>query len=87
MRGVNDWCRGLSGCGHPTNWSCPCTCDEIEAERQAVAPQTSLHTGYTIQDLERYLYHDIGCYANDLDSLDHTACTCGLRKYYNPWNK
>lgn len=37
-----------------------------------------------VQRLARYLTHDVGCSANDLDHLDHTPCTCGLRALYNP---
>lgn len=37
-----------------------------------------------VERLSRYLTHDVGCKANDLDYLDHTPCTCGLRALYNP---
>ena len=37
-----------------------------------------------IEGLMRYVEHDTGCNANDLDYLDHSPCTCGLRKFYHP---
>lgn len=37
-----------------------------------------------ISVLSPYLCHGVGCSANDLDQLDHSPCTCGLRKFYNP---
>jgi hypothetical protein len=40
-----------------------------------------------IEGLERYVQHDVGCSANDLDPLDHSPCTCGLRSFYNPFGR
>lgn len=37
-----------------------------------------------IETLSRWLQHDVGCMANDLDYLDNSPCTCGLREHYNP---
>lgn len=40
-----------------------------------------------VEVLSRWLQHDSTCRANDLDPLDHTACSCGLRQYYDPWKR
>ena len=40
-----------------------------------------------IDKIARWLQHDVGCSANDLDYLDKTPCTCGLREIYNPKNQ
>jgi len=37
-----------------------------------------------IEGMALYVQHDDGCTANDLDYLDKSPCTCGLRMYYNP---
>lgn len=37
-----------------------------------------------IEGISRYVAHDDGCAANDLDYLDKSPCTCGLRVFYNP---
>lgn len=37
-----------------------------------------------IENLFCYVQHETGCDANDLDYLDKSPCTCGLRDYYNP---
>jgi len=37
-----------------------------------------------IEGLLLYVQHDTGCDANDLDYLDKTPCTCGLRTVANP---
>lgn len=37
-----------------------------------------------IEALTLYVQHNTGCMANDLDYLDHSPCTCGLRTLYNP---
>lgn len=37
-----------------------------------------------IESLLLYVAHDAGCSANDLDYLDRTPCTCGLRLLYSP---
>jgi hypothetical protein len=88
-----DRCLGLPGCGHSTNWTCPCTCDE-EIERRDRAPVTSptklsqqaeierLKT--QIEGLVRYVQHETGCHANEFDYLDKSPCTCGLHKFYSP---
>lgn len=83
-------CLGLAGCGHSTNWTCPCTCDEEIARNNEVAiPQSSPPSEVErlrmqIEGMARYVTHDQGCDANDLDYLDKTPCTCGLRSFYNP---
>ena len=85
-----DRCDGLSGCGHTTNWTVPCTCDEVYKSRTNDQPALFVYPPLrkpTIQDVERWLQHDVGCSANDLDPMDHTPCTCGLRAFYNPWNR
>jgi hypothetical protein len=40
-----------------------------------------------IEALLAFVEHSPGCRANDLDPLDHTPCTCGLRRLYNPWGR
>lgn len=35
-------------------------------------------------EVARWLQHDIDCPANDLDPLDSSPCTCGLRYFYDP---
>lgn len=79
-------CYGHVNCGHTTNWSCPCTCDEeMMAERERPEePSARVPPTNPIDLLARYLQHDVGCHANDFDYLDHTPCTCGLRALYNP---
>lgn len=42
------------------------------------------HLKMQIEGMSRYVAHDPGCDANDLDYLDQTPCTCGLRRFYNP---
>ena len=81
-------------CGHSTNWTCPCTCDEeyerdSELGRGLWAPTKVAEpiAAAIPEAIIRYLQHDIGCEANDLDPLDHAPCTCGLREFYNPWNR
>jgi len=37
-----------------------------------------------IERLGLYVQHDSGCSANDLDYLDKTPCTCGLREICSP---
>lgn len=85
-------CQGHVNCGHTTNWTCPCTCDEeadqdSELGRGYWAPQKAIAptTPPPLPDaVTRYLQHDNGCEANDLDYLDYSPCTCGLRVHYNP---
>lgn len=98
-----DRCYGMPGCGHPTNWTCPCTCDEEIARDGGAAPAVPVRTDPApvatadmqppseidllkarIEGMALYVAHDAGCGANDLDYLDKTPCTCGLRRYYNP---
>lgn len=81
-------CLGLVGCGHSTNWTCPCTCDE-EIARQDVTPTAPKIDEVSrlkaqVEGMARYVAHDAGCAANDLDYLDKSPCTCGLRAFYNP---
>ena len=76
-------------CGHSTNWTCPCTCDEIsrswgDDEPAPPPPSEADQLRGKIESLQQYLTHHEGCSANDLDYLDHTPCTCGLRLIYNP---
>ena len=84
-------CDGHVNCGYTTNWSCPCTCDEENerdsefgrgywAPKKPAPPKPDPIT----EAIARYLQHDVGCGANDLDYLDHSPCTCGLRAHYNP---
>jgi len=85
-------CYGYVGCGHPNNWSCPCTCDEEVA--RDTTPTLSLPVEQPPSEIDQlkarvegmalYVAHDAGCEANDLDYLDKTPCTCGLRQFYNP---
>jgi len=89
-------CYDMPGCGHSTNWTCPCTCDE-EIAREAkptlatavvqepVQPPSEIEIlKARIEGMALYVAHDAGCEANDLDYLDRTPCTCGLRRYHNP---
>lgn len=86
-------CRGDRNCGHTTNWTCPCTCDE-EYERDYSAPVLVMPKVQQPSEVERlkaqvegmalYVMHGAGCHANDFDYLDKTHCTCGLRQFYNP---
>ncbi|WP_313326208.1 hypothetical protein [Sphingobium yanoikuyae] len=84
-------CLGLAGCGHSTNWTCPCTCDDEiakEAHECATIPDSKVdefsRLKAQIEGMARYVTHDTGCAANDLDYLDKSPCTCGLRVFYNP---
>jgi hypothetical protein len=76
-----------SGCGHSTNWTSPCTCDEEIDWFGAPTVSAPMKPKPTFEQLERYLSHDAGCTANDLDPLDQSPCTCGLRQFYDPWNR
>lgn len=40
-----------------------------------------------IDKITRWLQHDVECFANDLDYLDKTPCTCGLHEFYSPKNR
>ena len=40
-----------------------------------------------IDKIARWLQHDVECFANDLDYLDKTPCTCGLHEFYSPKNR
>lgn len=87
-----DRCYGLSSCGHSTNWTCPCTCDEdddsgYERSQPVPPPAPSMTDAERIEGLLRYVAHDVGCSANDLDPLDHAECACGLRRFYNPFGR
>jgi len=81
-------CLGLVGCGHSTNWICPCTCDEEIARQDDTPPAPKVdevsRLNVKIEGMARYVAHDAGCAANDLDYLDKTPCTCRLRAFYNP---
>lgn len=84
-----DRCYGEPQCGHPTNWSCPCTCgdtiDRCEAPPLPVQPPSEAERlKMQVERLCLYVHHDTGCRANDFDYLDKTPCTCGLRAVYNP---
>lgn len=86
----SDRCLGLRGCGHSTNWTCPCTCDEHlddQPHRAAITKAPAMTDAQRIEGMSRYVSHERGCEANDLDPLDHTPCTCGLRAFFNPWNR
>ena len=83
-------CEGRAHCGHQTNWTCPCTCDEGED----YSPSPSKNNPPPLNEVERlkmqiegllvFVQHASGCEANDFDYLDKTPCACGLRKLYNP---
>lgn len=83
-------CDGRSGCGHSTNWTCPCTCDEAldyeEPSASASTPEVPEidRLKAQIEGMALYVQHDTGCEANDLDYLDNSPCTCGLRSFYSP---
>lgn len=84
-------CYGLPGCGHPLNWTCPCTCEEhvggTLSDGSPLRPTNvdeASRLKAQIEGMARYVAHDAGCAANDLDYLDKTPCTCGLRAFYNP---
>jgi hypothetical protein len=89
-------CYGMPGCGHSTNWTCPCTCDEEMARDTTPLPVATAVPAVAqapsevdllkarIEGMALYVTHDAGCEANDLDYLDRTPCTCGLRRYHNP---
>lgn len=91
-----DRCYGMPGCGHSTNWTCPCTCDEEMARDTGSAPSATVVVAAAkppseidllkarIEGMALYVAHDPGCEANDLDYLDKSPCTCGLRRYHNP---
>ena len=52
---------------------------------RTVGPSAAEETAARLlENLARYLCHDVGCPANDFDYLDDTPCSCGLRKLYNP---
>lgn len=56
-----------------------------EIERREVGPSEAEKEAIRLlEGITRYLCHDIGCVANDLDYLDDSPCTCGLRRFYNP---
>lgn len=83
-------CYGMAHCGHSTNWSCACTCDE-EPEYYTYTPKVLVKPITEVERLERlikrlelYVVHLPGCNANDFDYLDKTPCTCRLREFYNP---
>lgn len=74
-------CYGLPHCGHATNWTCACTCDEKEGQAQSTTAGISPQPDYSGKE------HSVSCKANDLDPMDHTVCTCGLRQKFNPWGR
>ena len=80
-------CMGYTSCGHTTNWRSECTCGEVEYASARKPKAVEKPVSFTFAQLEPYLHHDVGCEANDLDLLDHSPCTCGLRAFYNPWNR
>ena len=56
-----------------------------EIEHREIGPdRDELEAIRLLEGMTRYVCHDVGCAANDLDYLDHTPCTCGLRKFHNP---
>lgn len=58
--------------------------DESVEHREVNANVDGPEAASLIERLHQYLAHSVGCSANDLDYLDATPCTCGLRKLYNP---
>ena len=87
-----DRCYNEPQCGHSVNWTCPCTCGEnpvqYETPRRVVVPEPQPsevdRLKAQIEGMACYVQHDAGCEANDLDYLDKSLCTCGLRSFYNP---
>lgn len=85
-------CLGYVGCGHATNWTRPCTCDEVIERDEHIAPAsvkvqtpTEIERRKTqIEGMALYVQHQGACEANDFDYLDKTPCICGLRTLYNP---
>lgn len=88
-------CYGRPNCGHTGNWSCPCTCDEYDDGYDhdfkpvavVVSGPAPSSDAFKLEHLMRYVQHDAGCIANDLDPLDRSPCTCGLRQIHNPWGR
>ena len=58
--------------------------DAFVENREVSANQDGKEAARFIEALLRYVAHDNGCAANDLDYLDKSPCTCGLREFYNP---
>lgn len=58
--------------------------EEERGSRECGPTAEEMFASNVLEGLTRYLSHDIGCVANDLDYLDDAPCTCGLRKFYNP---
>lgn len=58
--------------------------DEMVERREVGPSQPERDAATILEALTRYLCHDVGCLANDLDHLDDSPCTCGLRRFYNP---
>lgn len=86
-----DRCLGLVGCGHSTNWTCGCTCNEVIARddreiepTQPTKADEAARLKAQIEGMALYVQHDGSCRANDFDYLDKTPCICGLRTFYNP---
>ena len=82
-------CLGRAGCGHSTNWTCPCTCDDeyrssAPVEQAQPLPNIVDRMQARIDGMAMYVSHGDSCRANDLDYLDDAPCTCGLRAFYNP---
>lgn len=61
--------------------------EEMIEHREVPANRDGNAAATMIEGLQRYAAHDTGCAANDMDPLDHSPCTCGLRQFYNPWNR
>ena len=96
-------CYQHPNCGNSTNWTCACTCDEyiyydaivrkqgreLAGGEVSVAAQipTGSNAEAKLEMLLCYVHHDVGCEANDLDPMDHSPCTCGLRAIHNPWGR
>lgn len=58
--------------------------DEMIEHRQVGPSPAERNAADILEGLTQYLCHHAGCSANDLDYLDDSPCTCGLRRYYNP---
>ena len=61
--------------------------DECIEHRQVQANTDGIEAAKVIEGLQQFVSHEHGCAANDLDPLDDAPCTCGLRSFFNPWNR
>lgn len=74
-------------CGRSTDRTAPCICGAQEIGCPTASPAVPSEIErlrMRIEGMALYVRHDDGCPANDLDYLDRSPCTCGLRRYHNP---